>query len=122
MPQQELFFQNETTGRRVEVLKTYDQQFARESFASMDEPAQAQLWDALKIEDSYDPADIPRRLDPDSGDFLWDELLEAAREEGNILSFFVVNESTGSGRKPLYVSPDWPSAEAYAKNRIAAVQ
>jgi hypothetical protein len=51
-------------------------------------------------------------------DFLWEELLEAAREDGNLLSFFVVNEAKGNVSESIYVSPDWPSAEAFAKKRI----
>jgi hypothetical protein len=51
-------------------------------------------------------------------DFLWAELLEAAHEDGNTLSFFVVNEVNGTASKSLYVSPDWPSAEAFAKNCV----
>jgi hypothetical protein len=53
---------------------------------------------------------------------LWEELLEAAREDGSLLSFFVVNEATGSRSESLYVSPDWPSAEAFARSRIPGVQ
>lgn len=53
MLQQELFFQSGAAGRRVEVLKTYDQQFAREAFDSMDEVAEAFLWNSLKPEKIY---------------------------------------------------------------------
>jgi hypothetical protein len=50
--------------------------------------------------------------------FLWDEMLEQAREDGSLLSFFIVNETAGPRIQGLYVSPDWPSAEAYAKLRL----
>jgi len=108
--------------RRVEVLKTYDRHYAREAFGNMDEAAQAYLWSSLGIDDAYDPAEVPPRHDPKGEDFLWEELLEAAREDGNLLSFFVVTEAKGSRSESLYVSPDCPSAEAFAKSRIAAEQ
>jgi hypothetical protein len=57
---------------------------------------------------------------PESQDFLWEELLEAAREDGNLLSFLVVNEAKGTRFEGLYIHPIWPSAEAFAKGRIAA--
>src|SRR4051812_31798563 len=110
MPKQEVFFEQIRGGHRVEVLKTYDQSFAREAFDNMESDAQAYLWNALRIEDTYDPTELPPAQDPDRGDFLWDELLEAAREDGNLLSFFVVNEADGTMSTTLYVSPDWPSA------------
>ena len=110
MHQQEIFFEQTTGDRRVEILKTYDQKYAREAFGSMDEAAQTYLWNSLGIDESYSPAG--------SEDVLWDELLDAAREDGNLLSFFVVNEAEGGSPKSLYVSPDWPSAEAFAKRRI----
>lgn len=125
MPKQETFFEQAAAGRRVKVFKTYDQAYAREAFSSMDEEAQRQLWAVLKPEETYDPAELPTLGDPGDTDgeaeaFLWDELLEQAREDGNQLSFFVVNESAGGRSESLYVSPDWPSAEAYAKERLAA--
>ena len=120
MPQQEVFFDQMTGERRIEVLKTYDRSYAREAFGTMDEAAQRYLWNSLGIDDNYDPAETPPRHEPDGEDFLWEELLEAAREDGSLLSFFVVKEATGSMSKSLYVSPDWPSAEAFAKNRIAS--
>jgi hypothetical protein len=47
-------------------------------------------------------------------------LLYAAREDGNLLSFFVVTTSTGRTSASVYVSPDWPSAEAVTKSLIGA--
>lgn len=122
MAQQEIFFEQVTGERRIEVLKTYDRSYAREAFGNMDESAQAYLWSSLGIDENYDPTDLPPRHDPDSEDFLWEELLEAAREDGNLLSFFVVNEATRNSSKSLYVSPDWPSAEAFARKRATGVQ
>ncbi len=37
MPQQEVFFEQTSAGRRIEVLKTYDASYAREAFDRMDE-------------------------------------------------------------------------------------
>ena len=123
MPKQELFFEQEIEGRRVEVLKSYDQVYAREAFSGMDEAAQQRLWDTLKPEEIYDPEGLPKLGDVEGeGEaFLWDELLEQAREDGSLLSFFVVNETVGRRTESLYVSPDWPSAEAYAQERLRSV-
>ena len=93
MPQQEIFFEQAAGDRRVEVLKSYDQTFAREAFESMDIDALKRLWTALKPDEIYDPAGPPKLSDPadvngDAEAFLWDELLEQARENGNQLSFF----------------------------------
>ena len=125
MPQQELFYEQTAGDRRIEVLKTYDQHFAREAFSNMDEAALQSLWNALKPEEIYDPVNLPSLNDPNdvAGEaeaFLWDELVDQARERDNLLSFFVVNEVQGSRSENLYVSPDWPSAEAFAKNRMKA--
>jgi len=124
MPKQETFFVQTAGGRRVEVLKSYDQTYAREAFQCMDDNALQRLWTSLKPEEIYTPADLPRLNDPDdvngeAAAFLWDELLEQAREDGSVLSFFVVNETTGPRSESLYVSPDWPSAEAFAKERLS---
>jgi hypothetical protein len=113
MPQQELFFEQPTAAGRIEVLKTYDQQYAREVFSNMDEAALQSLWDALKPEEIYDPANLPSLNDPndvvgEAEAFLWDELVDQAREHDNIFSFFVVNEVNGGRSENLYVSPDWP--------------
>jgi hypothetical protein len=116
MPQQEVVFEQSIGDKRVEVLKVYDRSYAREAFGNMDEAARRFLWNSLGINENHDAADVPQIGDPASEDFLWEELMEAAREDGNLLSFFVVNEKSES----VYVSPDWPSAETFAKNRIAS--
>ena len=103
MPKQEVVFEQKAGDRRIEVLKVYDQAYAREAFGNMDEAARKILWNSLGINENYDAADVPLMDDPASEDFLWDELLESAREDGNLLSFFVVNEQSES----IYVSPDW---------------
>jgi len=120
MPQQEVFFEQTAGSRQIAVLKIYDQQFAREAFDSMDEAARAHLWTSLKPEEIYDAAVLPTVEQPeDRAAFLWDELVEHAREDWKTFSFFIVNEAKDGVTENLYVSPDWPSAEAYAKNRIA---
>jgi hypothetical protein len=122
MPKQETFFEQQNDRIRIEVLKSYDQNYAREAFKSMGAEAQEHLWKALKPEETYDPAGLPS-LDDLEGEgeaFLWDELLETAREDGDLLSFFIVNQTKGGHTESLYVSPDWPSAEAFAKSQLAA--
>jgi hypothetical protein len=122
MPAQELFFEQTVAGRRIEVVKTYDEQFAREAFDSMDEAAQEHLWQALKPEEIYDPASLPGPDEPiDREAFLWDELVTQAREDWKTFSYFVVNEARDGQSQSLYVSPDWPSAEAFAKQQLTIV-
>ena len=124
MPKQEVFFEQTTKNRRIEVLKTYDRSYAREVFSSLGSEARAALATALELEKIYESADIPN---PDGGEydgFLWDELCEAAREDvrndPSLYSFFVVAETGPDRAEDLYISPDWPSAEAFAKKCIAA--
>jgi hypothetical protein len=121
MPKQEMLYEQKTGDRRIEVLKVYDRSYAREAFSNMDESARKFLWGSLGINENHDAADVPSSDDPASEDFLWDELLDAAREDGNLLSFFVVNEQNGSISESVYVTPDWQSAETFAKNRLATV-
>lgn len=120
MPKQEYFLEQQIGDRKIEVLKSYDQAYACEVFGNMDAAALKYLWDALKPEEIYEPADLPS-LDNPNGEaeaFLWGELLEQAREDVGQLSFFVVNATDGRHTEGLYVSPDWPSAESYAKGLI----
>ena len=107
----------------VEVLKTYDRSYAREVFGSIGDDARKALEAALDIGANYEPADIPDPNGSEYDDFLWEELLEAAREDvrqdPNLYSFFVVSETRAGKTADLYVSPDWPSAEAFAKKLLA---
>jgi hypothetical protein len=123
MPQQQLFFEQKMGDRRVEVLKTYDRSYAREVFNGIGEEAREALAAALELERNFEPADIPDPNGSDYDDFLWDELIEAAREDvrndPNLYSFFVVSEATSAQPQDVYISPDWPSAEAFAKARLA---
>jgi len=86
MPQQEIFFERTAGDRHIEALKSYDQTYAREAFQSMDDDALQRLWTSLKPEETYDPAELPSLSDPhgDREAFLWDELLEQAREDGPV--------------------------------------
>lgn len=122
MPRQEIFFEQEVDGKRVEVLKTYDKSYARDVFNGIDGEAREALAAALELEKNYEPTDIPDPDGSDYEDFLWDELLEAAREDvrndPNLYSFFVVSEARLAQSQDLYISPDWPSAETFAKKRI----
>lgn len=120
MPKQEVFFVQELGGRRVEVLKTYDSVYARDAFDNMGEAAHDALSEALEIGANYDSEDIPKLRSVEYLDFLWEAMKEAAREDGNLLSFFVVNEASGNVSESLYVSPDWPSAERFARGHLQA--
>jgi hypothetical protein len=126
MPRQEVFFEQVTDDRRVQVLKTYDPHYAREVFDEMDDDAQTVLWNSLDLAQTYDAADLPAPDDPSRADFLWDELMDSAREDvrldPDLRSFFVVNEIRNARPQSLYVSADWPSAEAFAKRRITDAQ
>ena len=91
MPNQEVFFDQVVSGKRVVVLKSYDQAYAREAFDNMDEESLKRLWTALKPEEQYEAEELPKLGNPEdvNGEaeaFLWDELLEQAREDGNVLS------------------------------------
>jgi hypothetical protein len=126
MPKQETFFEQQTGDKRIEVLKSYDQGYAHEAFKNMDEAALQRLWEVLKPEEVYDSAGLPTLNDPadvngEAEAFLWDELLEQAREDGPMVSFFIVNATKGRRTESLYVSPDWPSAEAFAKAQLQPV-
>jgi|HubBroStandDraft_3_1064219.scaffolds.fasta_scaffold91658_1 hypothetical protein len=120
MPQQGVYFEQKAGERRVEVLKVYDRIYAREAFANMGEAGQKYLWNSLGINEKHDAGDLPPIGAPATEDFLWEELLEEAREDGNLLSFFVVNEVKSTVSESLYVSLDWPSAEAFAKQRLVS--
>jgi len=117
MPQQELFFQQELNGQSVEVIKTYDQQFAKEAFKNMDEFALEHLWMSMKPEGIYEIEGLPKadQVEERSA-FLWDELVEQAREDGRLFSFFIVTSRKGRHTENLYIGPDWPSAESFAQN------
>lgn len=112
MPQQSVFFDERTGSTRVRVLKLYDISYARSCFEEMDENALAFLSKSLDLDGKYDLGEPVTTL-------KWEDVAEEAREDGNTLSFFVVVEESASDSRPLYVSPDWPSAEQFARNRLS---
>jgi hypothetical protein len=118
MPEQETFFEREVGNLRVEVLKTYDQHYAREVFEGMEPSAQDALWRALRVTENYSAEELPERNASDWQDLLWEELLEDSREDWNLLSFFVVNEGSDGSKRPLYVTSGWPDAERFAECRL----
>lgn len=116
MPQEEVFLEVQDGIDTIRVVKTYDAAFVKECFEMMDELALKALADSLSLEENYDLADVPCASDDGYGDFLWQEMFDSAREDGQIRSFFVVTVANGNRVQPIYVSADWPSAEAYAKH------
>lgn len=112
MPEQTIYFDERTESKRVQVLKTYDASYARSCFDEMYQDALSFLCNSLDLESKYE-------LTEPVGDLVWEDVEKEAREDGNVLSFFVVVEETGDRPRPLYVSPDWPSAEAFAKRHLA---
>jgi hypothetical protein len=123
MPKQETYFEQAAGSGRVEVIKSYDVSYALEVFRAMDEPALRALAVALEIEANYDSADVPDPNGSEYEDFLWNELREAGIEDvridPNLRSFFIVSLNSNGKSEDLYVSADWPSAEAFAKLLIA---
>ncbi len=115
MPRQETFLSLKKGDETIEVLKTYDEQFAKEAFRNMDDSALAHLAASLKPESIYEPSGIPKPNDEGYEDFLWDVMVDEAREEWNSFSYFVVTRSLGRKTEEVFVSPDWPTAEAYVK-------
>src|SRR6185437_4086469 len=104
MPQQSIYFDEQTPTKRVQVLKVYDPSFARACFDGMEEEALTSLANSLDLESS--------------GGLAWEDIEDEAREDGNLMSFFVVLEQMPGQETALYVSPDWPSAEAFARKRL----
>jgi hypothetical protein len=115
MPRQETFLSVQNGDQLLEVLKTYDETFAREAFRNMDDDALAQLAESLKFETTYEAEDIPAPRDEGYEEFVWDVMSGEAREEYNTFSYFVVTRTLAGRSEELFVSPDWPTAEAYVK-------
>jgi hypothetical protein len=115
MPRQETFMTVKNGDETVEVLKTYDQAFAREVFRNMDDNALAHLAASLNVEALFEPANIPKPSDEDYEAFIWDVMVDDAREDWKSFSYFVVTRSNGRKTEELFVSGDWPTAEAYVK-------
>jgi len=120
MPQQETFLELQTPdGATLTVVKTYDKQFAKEVFGEVDDQARDLLWKSLKIEETYDPANLPGVDEPEDRDaLLLDEMLDEGRDVYPHFSYFVVAKSLGGQTEYFYVSPDWPSAEEYVRTFV----
>ncbi len=118
----EVFLTTKVGDRTLRVIKSYGKREAQTAFDEMDTSARAFLQKSLKIEDLYE--DLP--TDPfELDDILWEEMLEGGAEDprlgpGSQMSFFIVR-SFEKGKKPqdLFVSPDWPTAEAYVQQIVA---
>jgi hypothetical protein len=115
MPRQETFLVVKHGDETVEVLKTYDETFAREAFRNMDDEALAHLAASLKPESIYEESGLPKPGEDGYEDFIWDVMVDDAREDWNSFSYFVVTKSNGRKTEGLFVSGDWPTAEAYVK-------
>jgi len=122
MPQQEVFFEQKAGDRLIAVLKTYDRSYAREVFGKVNDEAKMSLAAALEITENHNPEDIPDPNGQDYEEFLWDELSEASledvRQSPRLYSFFVVTETKAGKSEDIYISADWPSAEAFAKAHL----
>ncbi len=108
MPRQRTYFDYRTDAKRVQVIKTYGAAYARSCFDEMNSSALIFLSKSLDLTGKY-------VTEEPLGDATWDDVEDEAREDGNCLSFFIVIEELDGRARPVYVAPDWPSAEAYAK-------
>ena len=122
MPKQKTFLREAANGVEVEVIKTYDKAFAHEVFQGMGAEELMRLAATLNLSEKYEASDIPKPDDADYEGFIWEEICEDAvedvRQSPIVSSFFVVIENHAGKSQELYISADWPSAEAYARNRI----
>jgi hypothetical protein len=113
MPQQEWFFDKEQNGHSVQVIKSYDAGFAKDAFRAMDSVL-AFLGRSFDLQNKYKASGPPQSSDPNYADLLWDEMEKEAREDWKTFSYFVVL----SDKTPLFVSPDWPTAEPFVQNTL----
>jgi hypothetical protein len=121
MPQEEVFLEIQAGSDTIRVVKTCDGTFAKECYSQLDESSLTILASSLNLQDNYEVADLPADSDEGYADFLWRELFDSAREDGQVRSFFVVTRTAGNRAQPLYVSGDWPSAESYARQLQLAI-
>ena len=115
MPREETFLAASIENGTVAVTKTYDQRFAQEAFAHMDETALAHLAKSLAFTGTFEDEDIPSPSEENYQDFVWEAMVDSAREDGNVFSYFVVQKTSGGSSEDIFVSGDWPTAEAYAR-------
>src|SRR6185437_11939172 len=105
MPEQETFFDEWVGDKRVIVLKTYDERFAREVLEEMTPEDLATLASSLDLDEHADGGAAPKPADDGFIDAMWDELQTAAREDWNLFSYFAVQEHEGPRKRNLYISP-----------------
>jgi hypothetical protein len=122
MPKQETFFRESAAEIVIEVLKTYDRSYAQEVFRGISSETQNAVAATLEIDKNYEAVDIPAPDSSEYEEFLWNELCDAAledvRQSPSLVSFFVVGETRAGKTEDLFISADWPSAEAFAKARL----
>jgi len=121
MPHEETFLTTSIENGTVAVIKTYDQNLAQEAFAHMDETALAHLARSLTFPDTFEDEDVPSPSHENYRDFVWEAMVDSAREDGNIFSYFVVKKTSGGSSEDVFVSGDWPTAEAYG-NLVGALE
>lgn len=121
MPAQTSFLEQTVGNTKIEVLKSYDNAFAREAFDHMGDEALNFLASSLNLSSSEDELGLDAS-DPGYADLVWDEMNDGAREDWDSSSYFIVAEGPAGNTAPLFVSADWPSAEAFAKKRISLLQ
>jgi len=113
---QETFLEKPINDGRALVIKTYDINLARDAFHRIGDDALAHVVNVLRLQELFDVNDIPAPSSSDYVEFVWETLSDEAREDGNLKSFFILyREVQGKPMEPLYVSADWPSAEAFSQ-------
>jgi hypothetical protein len=120
MPQQTIFLEEQVGDSRVSVVKTYDSTLAREAFDGMDDDALLQLVKTMQSDGEYDASSVKELRE--NADSIWDDLQTNAREDWNSFSYFIVEERSKGQSSFLFVAPDWPSAETFAKQRAVAIR
>jgi hypothetical protein len=118
MPQQTVFFNEQIGAKQIVINKSYDPSFAKEAFDQMNSSALHFLGSFLELDEELFPDDPVS--EEDYADAIWQEVQDGAREEWNTFSYFVMTKEEAGRSEPLFVSADWPSAEAYAKHYIAS--
>lgn len=101
MPEQTTLFEQQVGDRRVVVLKTFDESFARHAFDQMTPEALSALGASLELESKFDPSDIPTPGDINFAGFLWSALQDDAREDWNRFSYFIAANEDTSGLHPF---------------------
>jgi hypothetical protein len=120
MPQQTVFLEEQVGDSHVSVVKTYDSALAREAFDGMNDDALLQLVKAMQADGEY--ADSSMEELRENADSIWDDLQTDAREDWNSFSYFIVEQRSKGQSSLLFVAPDWPSAETFAKQRADSIR